>query len=284
MYIFFSVRCASLTLTEAETIRMAGKALYSQCEKSVLRAVEWEEGKVVDLVMGTYWYKLVVQCSSGGKQKAVFADGKEHPYFEFARSPNDAVRYATNIVPVLPDGRFLMVVEQRGPHALYPERPRVVGRANGKNIELGSYGSLEFPGGAIDPGDKSVSSGALRELVEETGIQDQTVSLFLKNTPVIAHGAGVALGMKIAVVYLGSPNRAEWVFEDGVKMRTFALTEEEIEGGLVSGAINSGQAVCLGWQFYKDCIKVGKDEGRAIYRESLIRKGYITQLYTRVKV
>lgn len=261
---------------------MAGNALYPPCDRSVLKMIEWEEGKIVDVVSGTYWYKLVIQCSSQGKQKAVFADGEEHPFFEFARSVNDAILYATNIVPVLPDGRFLMVVEQRGPHALYPERPRIVKRANGKHIELGLYGSLEFPGGAVDPDDKSISSGALRELVEETGIKGQEVELFVKNMPVIAHGAGVALGMKLAVAVLAAANQEEWVFEDGVKMPTFTLTEEEINWGIADGSINSGQAAHLGWHFYQHNIKLCLEN--QVMRERLVTNGFVTHLRTRIKV
>src|SRR3989344_4273571 len=263
------------------------EALYPQCTRDALKNIVWEEGKVVDLVSGIYWYKLVVQCSSMGKQKAVFADGKEHSFFEFARSPNDDVLFATNIVPILPDGRFLMVLEQRGPHALYPERSRVVERAGGRDIELGPYGSLEFPGGAVDPGE-GVSSGALRELVEETGIKNQEVELFLKNAPVIAHGAGVALAMKLAVVKLSSPNQEEWVFEDGVKMPIFALTEKEIDWGIGSGSINSGQAVHLGWQFYKSIFKGGSFSAgfgdEELWRLLVwLKGGHITRLKTRIR-
>lgn len=265
---------------------MVEQALYPPCEKVVFKDVEWKEGKLVDLVSGTYWYKLVILCSSTGKQKAIFADGKEYPYFEFARSPNDKVLYATNIVPVLPDGRFLMVLEQRGPHALYPERPRVVERFGGrKNIELGEYGSLEFPGGAIDPGE-GVSSGALRELVEETGIKDQEVEFFLKKTPVIAHGAGVALGMKLAVARLSAANQERWVFEDGVKMPVFALTEEEIDQGILNGSINSGQAACLGWQFFKQVedIRSGySGDADFVTAEEFCDSCGVTYLKTKIK-
>src|SRR3989344_3664628 len=246
-----------------------------------------ENGRKGKTVVGQPQEALYPQCTRDALKNIVWEDGKEHSFFEFARSPNDDVLFATNIVPILPDGRFLMVLEQRGPHALYPERSRVVERAGGRDIELGPYGSLEFPGGAVDPGE-GVSSGALRELVEETGIKNQEVELFLKNAPVIAHGAGVALAMKLAVAKLSSPNQEEWVFEDGVKMPIFALTEKEIDWGIGSGSINSGQAVHLGWQFYKSIFKGGSFSAgfgdEELWRLLVwLKGGHITRLKTRIR-
>lgn len=174
--------------------------------------------------------------------------------------------FAGNTVPVLPDGRILMVLEHRGPNIHYPTLPKMITRTDGADISLGATGSLEFPGGTIEKGE-GIKSGLIRELVEETGLQGSIAVLYYRKHPMIVHNATVALGIVYSVIYLPEGVNYERYVENDGGLHVFALTEADIESNIVGGAINSGQAALLGWFFYKT-VK-GAD------RESLISRGDI---------
>lgn len=221
--------------------------------RDLLRQIEWEDRKLVERVMvGSYRHAVTIVCSKLGRTKGEFANGM-FSYFAYGEllSPNgEWIKEGNNIVPVLPDGRFIMVVEQRPPLARYPERPRVVEFQNGKTLYLGEYGEIEFPGGAINPGE-SFTSGFLRELTEETDIENQTARLYRRVPPIYPFSADLALRMFLSVVYLSGMSFADRVENDG-GLTVHALTREDVEHNIETGIISSAQSALLGWSFWKE--------------------------------
>ena len=80
-----------------------------------LLEIEWAEGLRVPLPANSYRTRIVICCSSIGRQEALFANGYIGNYFSYIEilSKGQWVPRGAIIIPVLPDGRFLMVVEQR---------------------------------------------------------------------------------------------------------------------------------------------------------------------------
>jgi 8-oxo-dGTP pyrophosphatase MutT (NUDIX family) len=186
--------------------------------KELLRTVEWQEDRVVPVVEGPYRYRVVTHCSSKGRQRAMFANG-ERSYFcymELLGANGQWIQKGASMVPVLPDGRIIMVVEQRPAQSRYLNRP-MVARITGQNVDLsafGSYSSLEFPGGAVDPGE-GLKAGFLRELREETGIADQTAIYYGRRHPIYQTGSDIALQQFLGVVYLSGLSYEKYVPSDG---------------------------------------------------------------------
>ncbi|MBU6500562.1 MAG: NUDIX domain-containing protein [Patescibacteria group bacterium] len=237
--------------------------LYEKHERTLLyeelRGVEWQEGKHVRLAVLLYRYAVIVVCSSHGRQKAQFANGV-FPYFEYMEIVNmrqDWYKQGNNVVPVLPDGRLLMVIEERPTNERYPERVSRVILDNGNSFDLGTMKSLEFPGGGIDPGE-GITLGILRELGEETEVPDQKVTLYRRVHPIYMFGSDLASANFCSVAYLSELRFEKWVENDG-GLRVVALSESEVEYNIETGAISSGQAAIHGWQFYKEVIAAKKN-------------------------
>jgi hypothetical protein len=94
-------------------------------EISVLKEYEWEEGKVIPIVDGSYRARVVVTCYSKGRQKAEFANGEHNydVYIELTRPDGTWISQGMGIVPVLPNGRLIMVVVQRPPQFRLTNQP-----------------------------------------------------------------------------------------------------------------------------------------------------------------
>lgn len=243
--------------------------------RDVLAETTWEEGRVVSLVVGSYRHEVVATCSSAGRQRAQFANG-EFPYFayeELLDGKGQWISHGTNVVPVLPrtsqrEERFLMVVEQRPMLDRYSNVPSML-KIGENELDLrmfGPHSSLEFPGGAVDRKDKTITIGALRELTEETGLQKQMVTIYRRVPPIYPFGSDLALRMFFSVVFLTDDRFAEKVENDG-GLRVLALTREEVERNIENGIIASGQAALLGWAFYKEVLfakTVPSEEGQMI--------------------
>lgn len=230
---------------------------FDFCER--LAQEEWVDGKLISLVVGSYRHETVVKCSPLGRQKAKFANG-EFNYFawvELLGRGGKHIEQGAGIVPVLPDGRLLMVVEQRPPQGKVADRPHIVERYSGRPIDLrlmGEYSSLEFPGGAIDPGDHSLKGGFLRELQQETGVEEQTATLYRSLHPVWAFGSDIPVKFYFGVVFLSGAKFEEKVDDDG-GLYVMALSKGDVWRNIARGVICSGQAANLQWNFYRDVEK-----------------------------
>lgn len=231
------------------------KSLLPQAAaKKLLESLEWSEGKIFPIIEAPYRYRIVVHCSSKGRQEAEFANG-QHRYFcylELIDGQGNWIKQGANVVPILPDGRFIMVVEQRPPQGRYANRPMIALIA-GKEINLeqfGPYSSLEFPGGAIEKNEE-LKAGFLRELVEETGLENQTAIFFKRDHPIYGFGSDLAIQLFVGVVKLSGLNYKERVDNDG-GLIIFSLAQEEIKENIRRGVICSGQAALAPWSFYKD--------------------------------
>lgn len=246
--------------------------ISSQTVKEVLKAHIWEEGKLITVVEGPYRYRTVVRCSMSGRQKAQFANG-EFPYGAFIQCMNGKgvwVPRGANIVPVLPDGRILMVVEQRQLVALFTEAPRLVRFDDGHTLDLGETGALEFPGGGVEAGE-ILTIGSLRELFEETGISRQKALLYTRIPGVIAFNADIAGINYYSVAFLSGGHFEDHTLSDG-GLNVLALTESEVEQNIRMGVISSGQAAIISWSFYQQAMRAHR---YAAYREELIRDRYL---------
>lgn len=238
----------------------------------------WEEGKLISLVVGSYRHEVVALCSSLGRREAEFANGKFR-YFawvELLGAGDKRIEQGAGIVPVLPDGRLLMVVEQRPPQGKVASRPYMVERLSGKPIDLramGEYSSLEFPGGAVDPEDKSLRAGFLRELQQETGVQEQTATLYRSLHPVWSFGADISVEGYYGVAFLTGMKYEEKVEDDG-GMYILALTRGEVWRNIVRGVIVSGQAALLQWNFFRDIEMVLRNKE---FMDDFLRLGYFVK-------
>jgi len=233
----------------------------NQQAKALLEKIEWEEGKIISSVEGPYRYRVVVHCSVLGRQKTMFANG-EHSYFcyvELLDSKGQWIERGANIVAVLPDGRFIMLVEQRPPHSRYPNRPTIA-KIGGQNIDLaqfGLHGSLEFAGGAVKPGE-GLKAGFLRELQEETNVENQVAIYYSRCHPINYFGSDIAVQGSLGVVFLSGLSYDKYVPNDG-GLVVFALTKDEVEWNIYHGVISSGQAALLEWAFYLEVERARKD-------------------------
>lgn len=228
----------------------------------LIREIGWEPDRIVSIIEGPYRYRIVVHCLPHGRQKAVFADGNEHPYFcytEIIAGNGKWIERGAAVVPVLPDGRFIMVVEQRPPQWRFPDRP-MIARISGRQVDLaqfGPYSSLEFPGGAVDPGE-GLKSGFLRELQEESGIENQTALFYRRVHPIYVFGADIPIQQFLGVAVLSGlkyPDRTE---TDG-GLAVLALSEEDVDHNIHTGVIHSGQAALNQWSFWQEVRRARHD-------------------------
>lgn len=255
--------------------------MNSQEAKKLLSVVVWEEGKIFPLLEGPYRYRIIVHCSERGRQRALFANG-EHSYFcyvEIIDNNGQWIERGVGIVPVLPDGRFIMVVEQRPAQSRYPDCP-MVAEVGGKKLNLnifGEHSSLEFPGGAVDP-NEGLKAGFLRELTEETGVEEQEAFYYNCLRPVYPLGSDLCLRQFIGVVFLSGLSYTKKVETDG-GLNVLALTQAEVQRNIWKGVIHSGQAAILEWSFYHDVQRVRSDVG---FKNRLLDSGYL--MIERIKI
>lgn len=232
--------------------------MNSQQAKASLQQTEWEDGKIFPVVEGPYRYRVVVHCSFSGRQKALFANG-EHAYFcytELCSGDGSWIRQGNGIVPVLPDSRLIMVVEQRPAQGRHGSRP-VVAKISGKDTDLSRFGpfsSLEFPGGAVDP-NEGLKMGALRELIQETGIAEQEAELWRCLRPVHLFGSDIAIQHFSNVVFLPKSEHKAHVEDDG-GLHVLALTYSDVLTNIRTGVICSGQAALTSWNFYLEVCEM----------------------------
>ena len=237
-----------------------------------LQSMEWVEGSHIPLPQSSYRHRVVIACSESGRQKADFVNGR-FPYFAYTELLNgngDWISHGSNIVPVLSDDRFLMVIEQRPILARYPNHPRTVVLSQ-STIELGLCDSLEFPGGVVEQGEEFTAS-FLRELMEETGIPQQSGLLFRRLPLVYSFGSDLALAMFYNVIYLSGFSFPDRVENDG-GLRVLALTRDEVETNIQNGVIASCQAALQGWAFYEDVDWALRD---STLRYVYIQRGYLS--------
>ncbi len=204
----------------------------------------------------------------------MFTNG-EHPYFSYIELVSDDGQWSsggTSVVPILPDGRVIMVVEQRPAQSRFPDRP-MIAEVNGQPFNLSQFGpfsSLEFPGGAIDPGE-GLRAGFLRELQEETGVEEQLGLYYNRLHPIYHFGGDIAVRVFTGVVYLSGFSYDKQVKTDG-GLTVVALTHDDVENNIHNGVIHSGQAALLQWSFYKEVKMLRYDKG---YKDKLIKSGYL---------
>lgn len=240
--------------------------------RDLLKQIEWEDGKLLEKeVIGSYRHAVTLVCSKLGRTKGEFANGT-FPYFAYYEllSPNgEWIKSGNNIVPVLPDGRFLMVVEQQPIFARYPDRPHVVVLDNGHRFDIGLAGSLIFPGGAYNPGE-SFTSGILRELHEETEVAEQRAQIIRRVPGVYPYSSDLAHQITYSVAYLSGLSFSDYVENDG-GLRVVALSETEVLHNIWNGVISSAQAALCGWALYQEIIHA-KENGTF---DSLVQMGYL---------
>ncbi|MDP3883016.1 MAG: NUDIX domain-containing protein [Candidatus Staskawiczbacteria bacterium] len=246
--------------------------MNSKEAKAWLQNVEWQEGRIVTVTEGPYRHRIVVHCSDQGRQKAEFANG-DHSYFgyvELVDSQGGWIRQGVSIVPVLPDRRLIMVIEQRPAQSRFDDMPTMA-KIQGRNVDLRTFGphsSLEFPGGAIDP-NEGLKAGFLREFQEETGAEEQKAVLLKSCHPIYFFGSDLALRGYVAIALLSGLNFQNHVETDG-GLNVVALTRNEVQTNLFNGTIHSGQAAIAPWQFYMQVEPFLENPSE------LIRAGYLS--------
>ncbi len=240
---------------------------------ALTKSIEWQEGKEVVLLTPCYRYNVIILCTSQGRRKAQFANG-ECSYFSYIQiiDAGKWIQKCISIAPVLPDGRLIMVVEQRPPQFAFGNRPGHL-KLHDKTIDLnefGPYSSLEFPSGGVDP-NEGITAGFLRELQEETGVGNQTATLYLRQHPWYPAGADISIQQFLGVVELRNPCCQDRVENDG-GLFVLALHPSEIACNIHSGVISSAAAALSAWSFYKEVVEGWQCPDTLI---RLVREGYI---------
>ena len=254
---------------------MVAEHVSAEVVKASLVTLHWKEGSQHTVAYGPYRYEVIVHCSSAGRQKAEFANG-EHSYFSYVRLVDGKGKWikqgAAGIVPVLPDGRFLTVIEQRPAQEGCYENNRMMMVA-GQLVNLrdfGPYSSLEFPGGAVDPGE-GLKAGFLRELVEETSVERQHAMFIRRQPPLYLQGADLALQAFTAIVELSGLSYEKKTDNDG-GLHIFALTHDDMIYNIRCGVMVAAQAGLLAWSFYKEVAEARRDGTF----DELVKSGYVT--------
>ncbi len=244
--------------------------LVASVDQNDLINIFWKDGKEIPIMSSVYRYEIRIVCSVHGRQRAEFANG-EFPFFEtvLLRSPDGVLSGGADIVPVLPDGRIIMVIERRAPKFRF-SCPRMAVLRGGRVLDLRG-GSLEIPGGSIDVGEEGEPIvGLRRELTEETGIPPQDAMLYYQKEPTFAFDADISYWTLLAVVYLTKNEFKDWVDTDG-GLKVVALWPDEVERNIDHGVINSGISALMGWRFYRRIQEEGILD-RLIGEGAVIRK------------
>lgn len=239
--------------------------------KAELAKYEWAEGRTFALVDGSYRTRVAVTCYAAGRQTAVFAGGVEGnygAYVELIRPDGTCIRQGTNVVPILPDGRLIMVVEQRPAQWRFDGQPAtlIVGDELLDLTQFGPYSSVEFPGGAVDTGD-TLTAGFLRELEEETEVEEQTALLYARRQPLFPQGSDLALEGFLSVVFLSRHRFSGFVKSDG-GLNVLALSRQDVQRNIWAGNIRSAQAALLGWAWYQEVLAAQADVARFVLMSS----------------
>lgn len=237
----------------------------------------WEEGKIIHLAQGSPRHRVVLMCTESGRQMAGFINdgaGRYNTHVEITGPDGSWVSQGVNVVPVLPDGRLIMVVEQRPAHGRFQGQIAKTFVCDGKEIPFEAYGphsSLEFPGGAVDPGE-SFKAGFLRELSEETRVAKQMAVMWERVPPYFQTGADVAIAMKVYVVYLKHMHFEKEVTSDG-GLSVLAFRPQEVQENIWRGAIVANQAGLLGWNTYQEVERANGDAylARRLFQEKYLR-------------
>jgi len=242
--------------------------------KEYLKYLRWVEGECYSIPIGSYRHSFAVVCSRRATHSAEFQNGL-FPYFAYIEllAGGVWVREGTTIVPVLPDGRFVMVINQRPAQARFKHAQHVLQLAR-TTLDLSSFGpysSLEFPGGAIEPGE-NITLGFLRELSEETGIVDENAILYRRCRPCFPSLADIALQGYYGVVFLSRFSFNEHVESDG-GLRVLALTRDEVVRNIRNGVIACSQSALLSWSFYREVEEARSDKRLG---DELVSAGYLS--------
>ena len=226
----------------------------------VLLQTTWEEDKVFRIVHVPYRYRVMGVCSSAGRQTAQFANGifNWFEHLEITRLDGSWAVQGSAIVPVLPDGRLLMVVEQRPPQYRFPNQPTHIEIGDGGRIalaEFGPYSVVEFPGGGVEQGE-TFTAGFFHELLEETGIPEQEAMLYWCARPHHPLLCDLADEKHVGVIYLHEARFDRYVQTDG-GLHMLALTREEVQNNIWNGVIRSVHAAQFPFAFYKEVMDAG---------------------------
>lgn len=247
-----------------------------------LTKIEWQKDTHIPLPPASYRYQIVVVCSPHGRQKAQFANGI-YPYFTYVEQldkNHQWIERGTTLVPVLPDGRLLTVIEQRPVLARHPDIPYIA-VVGGKKLDLrkfGPYSSLEFPGGAVDPNEE-IRAGFLRELIEETEIGEQTATLFMRRRPLFMALSEIASCQHFGVAFLSGMKFEEKTESDG-GLWVHALHESEVAYNIIVGVMHSSNTE-IGFELY---CKVKRALQSPVDMEIMIQGGYLERIVTKVKL
>ena len=246
--------------------------LIENPELEDLKRIMWEEGKHIPVRNVSYRYVLVIGCSKDGGHRAEFANWT-FSYFCYMQTGRVSEWSMENppigghIVPVLPDGRVLMIVEKRPPLSRF-RRGSVLHRAGG-DILLDDLDSPEFPGGGIKPGER-VTAGLIRELCEESGATGKC-TIYRITPPTPPFCSDMAVANYYAVAFLQENVLDGYIEHDG-GLRVLTLTEDEVEANIDGGVLVSSHAVLTPWYLYQRVKRARSDPG---FRERLERNGYL---------
>ena len=238
-----------------------------------LSSINWSDGKSIQIASAPYRLEIMLKCSPHGRQLAAFSGGHEGRFFCYVQIVNSDRSWTGEgsiVVPVLPNGQLLMVVEQRPAQAAFGPRTDLMRLQSGDMplTYFGPFSSIEFPGGGIER-DIHPAANVLRELSEETGVS-RVLALYRRAHPIYPFISDIAVRDYLFVAYLESMDYSTWAASDG-GLHVLAVWPQEVTQNIRSGAIASGHAAILPFEFFKE-LDGARRSGSL---DDLIDSGYI---------
>ncbi len=251
--------------------------LPTRFDPECLRAFEWSEGRRHIVALGPYGrHGNVILCTQFGSQKAIFADGKEHPYtavLGLVAKDGGLNTYGGHVIPILPNGNVLMVHVPRPALLAIPRRRRtnIIEFLDGReSYDLGPIGEAEIPGGTVELG-VTVKVGALLELLQELGLKViENCEFITRNDLVGSLISEFAIQIGIHAIKLPANIGAEhlkYVRDDG-GLYVLSLSQAEIKHNKRRGVFGTGSTHA--------CLRFLADLNDPAEYEAMLAKGEIT--------
>lgn len=215
---------------------------------------DWEEGKLIPVALGAYGrHANFVICNPVGWKEGNFHNGtyRYSTTNAIVGGDNKIRPRGAHIIFRFPNADLIVIVERR--HALYhlPRRSNILTFTDGRTIDLGPTGSVEFPGGSVEPGEK-LHIGMTREALEETGLTGIAEATILRRIDGTALLVSEFLNeTHCAVADIPETGKhPDWVANDG-GLRVLRISQSDFRTNMCRGVIPAGSALDM-WAFLQE--------------------------------
>lgn len=219
-----------------------------QFDTNLLKSVDWREGGLYPATNGPYSrLTAFVVMTERGSESAMFKDGQEHKYYALGAITGSDGKIRINgghVIARYPNGDVVAIIVDRPSLYYTPRRTNTLEFLDGREpMDIGQTGSLEFPGGSIEPGE-SVQVGTIREFLEETGTDVRGTLLAIRRMDGTSlHLSELIFSMYYMVVEVPEGTTTpDYVDNDG-GIKVVRLTFDELLHNRRRGLITTGSTL-----------------------------------------